>query len=223
MPPASLYERLQAAAAELLELLDRCEAELPHKPRRFASRPMGKVQAGTTLTSWNTQIAMIVLDCHAGVRQLEQEIRSEVSGSRKARGGSDANTVQSVAAITSLAAAAGDYELGLAVRKMESWGWRCRVALGQAEPLQQIPRQPGHSAARCPWCRMATLRMKPVSGVVRCINPGCKDDEGQQPSGHVQFGTYSQEPVLVWQDNSVGLAAEPSGSAERRVKIREEA
>jgi hypothetical protein len=220
--PLALHARLEQSAAELAELLSECESELPLKPRQYGARPTGRITQGA-LASWNTQVAMLVLEVHAGIRELEANLKYAVSGHVRERGGSDANTARAIASVVALAAAAGDYELRSVLRQVEAWGWRARLALGHSEPLQQLPRQPGQSAARCPWCGKATLRMKPVIGLVKCINPACSDDTGCQPVARVAFGQYSDEPILVWADNSVGLGSgtEPDGGTVGETDERE--
>ena len=207
----SLHSRLTVAAAELKDLLAELEKILPHRPRE-GFRPPGASgspsRGGSRLAAWNTAAAYAILEVHAGVRELEQDMRYRISGSLRQRGGSDSNTLAAIDAVVSLAAGSDDWSLRNALRKLERWGWQARLALGQTEPWTHIPRQPGQRAARCPWCSFATLRMKPLSGLVRCVNPACTDGAGQRPVAKVEFGPGFGEPLLVWQDSSVGLAVE---------------
>ena len=209
--PDGLHDRLRQAVSELAGLLAGLERVLPHRPRA-GYRPAGASGApgkpGARLASWNTQAAWCILEVHAGARELEQNLKYQVTGKIRERGGSDANTLLALEAIISLAPAAGEWELRDALRQVERWCWQARLALGQAEPWVQIPRSPGQRAARCPWCGYCTLRMKPLSGQVRCINPACADVNGVQPVGKVEIGLAFGEPLLVWQDDSVGLATE---------------
>ena len=207
----SLYERLRTATTELKELLQQLEQVLPHCPRE-GFRPPGAsgspTRGNNRLAAWNTQAAWAILEVHAGSRELEQDLRYRQTGIIRDRGGSDTNTAAALDAIVSLAAGSDDWALRMAVRKTERWCWQARLALGQTEPWTHIPRQPGQRAARCRWCTFTTLRMKPLSGLVRCINPACYDSAGNRPIAKVEFGTGFGEPLLVWQDETVGLAVE---------------
>jgi len=211
MADASLYQRLQQAVAELTGLLDELEEVLPYKPRE-GYRPAGASgspgKPGARLTSWNTAVAWVILDVHAGARELEQDLKYRLTGNIRERGGSDANTKAALDSVVSLAAGGGEWELDHAVRSVERWCWRARLALGEIEPWVHVPRMPGQRAARCPFCTYATLRMKPLSGVLRCVNPACVDTDGQRPVGRVEFGAGFGEPMLVWASGDIGVIQE---------------
>lgn len=207
----SVYSRLQQAVTDLTSLLTELEAVLPHRPRE-GFRPAGASgtpgRPGARLTSWNTAVAMVILDVHAGVRELEQNLQYRVAGVLRERGGSDANTFKALQSVVSLAAGAGDWELQHAMRTIEKWCWRARLALGETAPWVAVPRAPGQRAARCPFCNFCTLRMQSLSGVVRCVNPSCIDPDGRQPVGRVEFGAGFGEPMLVWASGDIGVIQE---------------
>lgn len=203
----SAYERLAGATADLAILLGRLEAVIAHREQRGYRDEHVTGRGGTRpLAAWNTGAAMIILDVHAGARKLETNLRYEIAGVHRVRGGSDANTGACLDAILGLCGGADDHLVRDATRRIERWCWQARLALGEREPWLQLPRMPGQQPARCPWCAHHTLRHKPVTGVVRCVNPECRDEAGRRPFGRVQIGTFSGEPGLVWQDDSAGLA-----------------
>lgn len=204
--PTAVYDRLSTAAAELVGLIDQLEAAVPHREQR-GYREGGAPKGGSRpMAAWNTPVAMVILEIHAGARELETNLRYRAAGVVRSRGGSDSNTLAALDAVLSLAAGAGDGELRDAARRVEGWCWRARLALGQREPWLPLPRLPGRPVARCPFCNFHTLRHKPLQGIIRCVNPACCDAEGARPVGRVEFGAYSDEPLLVWQDDSTGLA-----------------
>jgi len=207
----SLYTRLSQAVVELAGLLEELENVLPHRPAE-GYRPAGASgtpgKPGARMASWNTAVAYVILEVHAGARELEQNLKYQQSGVLRERGGSDKNTIAALYSITALAAGSGDYELREATRTIERWCWKARLALGEAEPWVQIPRVPGQRAARCPFCNFCTLRMKSLSGMVRCCNPACVNQDGERPVGKVEFGAAYGSPMVVWNDDSVGLALE---------------
>lgn len=205
----SLYERLSDAVTELAGLLAELELILPHKPRQ-AGKPSGASgrtgKPGATMTSWHPLAASVILDVHYGARELEQNLKYATAGVLRTRGGSTQNTTAALMALPSLAAAGGDWPLKDTTRTVERWCWRARVALGELEPWAHVPRQPGQPSAKCPFCGCrSTLRMKAWSGLLRCVNPGCLDAEGQRPVGRVEFGPVHGEPIVVWGDQTMGL------------------
>src|SRR5271170_2773477 len=143
--PVVLHVRVSDDVAALEELLGRLEEEIPEKRRN----PHGGAGSGKgghpPLTSWNTQAAMLVLDIHAGVRELETDLRYAISGVVRSRGGSDRNTVRSLHNLPALCAGCDYAAVHLACKKLESWVWRARMVLGDAEPFSRLPRQPGKS------------------------------------------------------------------------------
>lgn len=155
--------------------------------------------------AWNTQAAYLVFDLHRMARTHEQRLRDLVSGSRIPRGGSDRNTFLALDALPALAFAAGSDEVHETLTALSSWLRRARETLGEVEPLARLPRQPGESEPRCPWCQRMTLRHQPHAGIVRCINPVCRDTDGNRPLGRVELGRLSLEPLLVWGTGEVGL------------------
>jgi len=149
---------------------------------------------------------MVLLDVHQGVRELEQNLRyATAQVYRDQRGGASINTVRCLENLTPLAAGASVAAQRDAAWRLNGWTWRGRIALGEAEPLQRLPAEPGQPEVRCRWCSYTTLRMRPVARLISCINPQCTDAEGRHPVAHMEFGTVYGEPLLIWQDGSVGL------------------
>src|SRR5271166_6065649 len=102
--PVALHVRVTDNVAALEGLLERLEEELPEKKKNpFGGHGSGK-GGHPPLTSWNTQVAMLTLDIHAGVRELEANLRYAISGRLRSRGGSDGNTVRSLRSLPALCA-----------------------------------------------------------------------------------------------------------------------
>lgn len=206
--PVALNVRVVDDVAALSGLLERLEAELPEKRKNpYGGHGSGK-GGHPPLTSWNTQAAMLLLEIHAGVRELETNLQYMISGSLRGRGGSDKNTGKSLANLPALCAGSDYASVMVACKQLERWVWRARMVLGDAEPFSRLPRLPGQGEPACPFCRSAgTLRVRHATGVVVCLRPTCKDGDGNRPQGRVEVGQYSAEPLIAWADGTTGVNA----------------
>jgi len=94
------------------------------------------------------------------------------------------------------------------IRKLESWIYRGRLVLGEAEPVSRLPRLPGEEEPRCPYGNhKGTLRVRHATGVVTCLHPVCRDSNGDKPIGRIELGQFSGEPMIAWADGTTGVAA----------------
>ena len=195
--------------ADTSETLTRLLPSLETAARVPASRRPGPGSRGApgSRPPWNTGPAYVLLDIHYGARALETDLRYVTAGVLRERGGSGSNTVRALVSIVSLAGGVPFAQQDAARRQVTAWLWRGRIALGESEPIQHVPRETGQPAPRCPWCRFPSLRMRPLAGLVFCINPDCADGDGRHPVARIEVGAGFGEPLLVWQDESVGLAA----------------
>jgi hypothetical protein len=205
--PVALHVRITEDVAVLTGLLDRLEAELPEKKRN----PHGGHGAGKgghhPLAAWNSQIAMLVMDIHGGAREIELDLRYSVTGALRFRGGSDRNTQKSLSNLVPLCAGCDYAAVQLVAKRLEAWIWRARMVLGDAEPFSRLPRLPGQSDPRCPFCKTAgSLRVKHATGVVICLRPGCCDSDGNRTTGRVEVGPYSGQPLIAWASGETGVA-----------------
>jgi len=210
MPPsasASLYQRIGDAVGVILILIQRLEDEIPEK----AVHPYGS--GGLTprgghgpLAAWNSQAAMLILEIHQGCRELEQDLKYQVSGHIRTRGGSDGNTTKALEGLPGLVAGLDYAGAQIVAKRLESWAFRARMILGDCEPASRLPRLPGKGELPCPYCgTVGSLRMRSSTGVVTCIRPGCRDGEGNRTMGRMEVGAYSGEMSLVWADGTTGF------------------
>lgn len=200
----SVSDQLRAVVVSVKHAYNALEELLPQPGSRGNQlvRPSTLVRAWP---SWNTQAAYLVFELHRLVRDQERRLRALVSGTLATRGGSDRNTFLALDALPNLACGAGPDEEHETLTALGTWLRRAREALGEIEPLSRLPRLPGQSEPRCPWCQRMTLRHQPYAGIVRCVNPGCRDGDGRRPVGRVEIGRLSCEPLLLWGTGEVGL------------------
>ena len=146
---------------------------------------------------YNAAIEHPLLDIHAGVRHLEQQLRLEVTGSVITRGGSDANTIRALAAIERLAAAADQAIAGQAARILD----RLLTPILQ-HPAIDLDQPPRRLEAPCPRCQRPMLRYKVLEKKLACL--GC------QRTARLVFGEASGREFLAWDDGETTIAPEGS-------------
>lgn len=204
--PVALHVRVADDVAALTGLLVRLEEELPEK-RKNPHGGHGSAKGGHhPLSSWNTQVAMLILDIHAGARDLETDLKYQVTGRIRTRGGSDGNTAKCLAGLPALCAGLDYAAVHLTCKKLESWIWRSRMVLGDVEPFSRLPRLPGRKDFGCPFCKTSgSLRVHHGKGVVICLKPDCKDSQGNRPRGRVEVGQFSEERLIAWTDGTTGV------------------
>jgi hypothetical protein len=198
--PTDLLREAVATAIRVGAALE----ELIHQP---TSRPGGprSVLVGSA-PSWHAQAAYLVLDLQHLARRLEGELRFKVTDAyRQPRGGSDANTTLALSALVDMAQAVDRDTRWDVWRRLDAWCLKGRTCLGEFEPLQLLPRKPGKREPRCPYCSRLTLRQQVLAGLVRCVNPACRDDSGHRPVARVTLGRLSAQPILTWRDGTSGV------------------
>jgi hypothetical protein len=199
----SSRERLSAAVDAARQSYWRLEA-LITTPAADAGN-VGSRQAPHSKPPWNTAAAALILDFTREVRAAELRLRLALQLPVRNRGGSDKNTMIALGMLKPLAEAAGDDRAANEASWLEKWDAGARRALGEASQLTRLPRQPGEKERPCPFCVCFTLRYLPLHGVVKCVNPGCKDSEGRRPSAKIEWSAFTESLELVWMDSILGL------------------
>lgn len=205
MKPPALHARVTTAADDLSALLARLEAELPEKYRKpYGAGAMPRGGDGP-LASWNSSVAYLVMEIHSGLREIETNLRYMVAGVLRNHGGGDGVTRAILDRVADLTAGASTASATAVAVQLEKWCYRARLALGESEPLARMPRLPGAPEPPCPYCGRTSIRYQPSSGVLTCVNPGCRDRDGKRTRGRVEVGRYTGEPRVAWQDGSSGF------------------
>jgi hypothetical protein len=215
MPPASAsaasrQERLAAEVSEAKGQYRKLELAIASQSPRLPGRSGGKPGSRPP---WNTAAAMLILEMQAGSRHEETRLKLLLGLPARHRGGSDANTLLALDAIVTLADAAGDEAAWPVLHWLGRWNGAAARALGEASAITELPRQPGEPARPCPFCGCLTLRFWALHGIVRCVNPDCRDDEGRRPWAKVEYSGFTQQLELVWMDGVAGLPPLPEGAA----------
>jgi len=195
---------VRVTVTEAGRLYHHLEALVPH-PSRHAADDGRHGRFTVSSPAWHARAAGLVLDLHALSRDLEATLRLRASGSRLPRGGSDRNTSLALEAIGSLVEAVSDDLVRETRHRLNRWCQRAAACLDEVEEPRRLPRRPGSTEPRCPWCDFTTLRYQPLAGLVRCVNPACRDEENRRPRASVAVGAYTGDLELAWQDGTTGL------------------
>ena len=152
---------------------------------------------------WNGEAAMLLFTIHAGVREVEQELRHDVTGrpARECRrtGWSDGNTARAVDAIAKLGEAAGAELAGDAEWQLTAWATQIMQL-----PAVDLEERPQRVRAKCPYCHAPMLRVLPRSGRVTCLRYGaCQDSDGNHPVGEIGRSQLDGSPMVAWRDGLV--------------------
>jgi hypothetical protein len=159
------------------------------------TQPMpGRTQPGSR-PPWNTAVANILFIIHAGVRELEQDFRYQVTGTMTLRGGSDVNTIRAIDAVCRLAEALDQAYADMAARLFTRYVTAAmQLPAIDLEERCRIVIVPDGSERACPDCTRRMLRVFERSGRVACL--GC-EKRGQMMPGMVSDG------YIEWEDGTI--------------------
>lgn len=206
-PEIALRARLGDAISHALSLNGKLEAIVPIRSKQSNAGNIFHGKIDHSAPPWNAGAANAVLDLHAQSREMEEWLRIALKLPRRARGGSSANTRKALEAVLRLAQGADDHAVKEHTRWLDGWCHRALIVLGRTEPPQRIPRIPGGKEPKCPWCENHTLRMLPIQGLIKCISPGCKDEENRKPAARMEYSEHLADWIIVWQDGIPGVPA----------------
>lgn len=196
-------ETRNGASAAGLHVLDDYLADVDIQPvvrvrAVMESRPPG-----------NQAVLYAITDAHSVVREVERNLRYAVTGHADTpRGGSDANTRRCLKIIPRLGASADDEDRWRAARMLRKAALQIErlPSIDQAVEWKPLRRGDGGLPPRCLHCSCYSLRYAPSSGMVRCLTPGCADDDGKPPQGRLDISQIDGTPCLVWKDGRVQYA-----------------
>jgi len=208
MPPiipahVAIRTRLKDSAQHAWKLNERLECVIAVKSQTGQGGFHGKIDHSQP--PWCAAVAHAIMDLHARSRDAEACLRISLRLPRRERGGSNGNTLRALENIVRLSQGAQDSYVISNTKWLDGWSRKASIALNETELPRRLPRIEGSPEPPCPWCQGRTLRMFPLHGTVKCLNPECKDEEGRRPVARLEF--FEQEMVLRWQDSIIGVPA----------------
>lgn len=149
---------------------------------------------------WNSEVACALFDTHAMIRDIESEMRQEVSGTVARRSHRSGNTGPVLAAITAMEVAVTRPTLRRAQRELGKVALRIRQlpAVDEALRWERLRNAPDEMPPACPYCECYSLKVAIVAGLVACFNPSCADDDGERPTARLDISRLDGSPVLAW-------------------------
>lgn len=200
MTPA---EETQLLAGELRRLLTQLQHLLPQQVTDPTQGTTTRHQVTGSPAPWHPEAGPLLMTIHAGVRELEENLRYLVTGhTGQPRGGSDANTLAALDAITTLIHGVPETAATRVRNQLAAWVQQAREIrdIGEAEKWVPIHVPRGELPPECPYCGTYSLRVAQETGRVRCFNQECRDSDGRRPSGWIDRNRVTGEAVLVWAD-----------------------
>lgn len=199
MTPA---EEIPTLVAELKALLPRLQELLPEPVADASKGSMQHHKVTGSPAPWHPEAGGVLMTIHAGVRELEDDLRYHVTGhTGEGRGGSDANTTTALDSIVRLVHGVDDDMARDARHRLDRWIEQARQIrdIGESEKWIPIRVSKGLPPA-CLYCNTYSLRVAQQSGRVRCVNPRCADENGDQPRAHIEKNKVDGSAMLVWAD-----------------------
>lgn len=196
---------------DVLELTE--EEGIIFQLRALLPEPTQSAVVGTTAhhkisgspAPWHSEAGRVYMTIHAGARRLEAGFAQFVHGRARTRGGSDGNTVAALRVCVRLAEAMPPEEVRGAARRTSSWIRRAEEIpdIGRAEPWVDLPRAPGATPPPCPFCGTYRLKLARRSGLVKCVNRACRDEDGRPRRAVIEYGALSGSAYLTFGDGQV--------------------
>lgn len=188
---------------ELMPLLERLYDLLPEPAGIATSGTTSHHKATGSPAPWHAEAGPVLYTISEEARRLEASLRLEVAGHPgRRRGGSDANTVAALTAITKLVYAVPEEHARQASRIVARWV-RCARQVGDVgleERPTRVPTEPGEDPPRCPYCGTYALRVLRGDARVWCINGECTDHGGKRPRGQLDRSDVNGDAMITWAD-----------------------
>lgn len=190
---------MRAAARALRGAIAAGEALIAHPDETGQQFITGS--AAETQIPWNAGAAWAVLDPHAGVRALENQMRAELGLAPVRRGGSDRNTWEAIESMVTLAGALAGESQAFYARQLDKWA-QMALALPSVDRLPQWQALPMRSPPDCPYCHTPNLRHHEALGIVACLFLNCPAiTDGVRPWAEV--GSKRGQLRWRWRDGMV--------------------
>jgi hypothetical protein len=201
-------EEIAVLVEELKPLLAQLQALLPEPVADPTSGTSTHHKVTGSPAPWHGEAGPLLMTIHAGVRDLEVDLKYAVTGSLPedrwagGRGRSDGNTVKALDAIAKLAFGVPESVAKKAAGELLSWVTQARQIRDISESEKWIPIHVprGQLPPACPYCKTYSVRIAQESGRVAYSNAACVDSEGNRPRGRIDRNRLDGSAMLIWSD-----------------------
>ncbi|MFB4294816.1 hypothetical protein ACBI99_44805 [Nonomuraea sp. ATR24] len=181
---------------ELMPLLETLYDLLPEPVADPATGTMSHHKAHGSPAPWHAEAGPALYTISEEARRLEASLRLAVAGHPgRRRGGSDANTIRALHAITELVHAVPEAAGREAARIVARWVRSARQVAGV--DLEERPRP---LRTLCPYCATFGLRVIQDNADIWCINRDCRDHDGRRPRGRLDSSNLTGDGMITWAD-----------------------
>lgn len=198
--PGSLRERLKSSTEQAWNLYCALEAVLPYKEVGRGEQISRQKLTASTIP-WHSSAAGLVYDFYAEVRRIEVNLKAMVTGIRGVRrGGSDGNTRMALRSIVNFSHTVDDQTVLGILGVIDRWSRQANAVFNPDHGLHRLPRTPGEAEMRCPWCEYQTMRFQPATGIIVCVNPECRTDDGIRPRWQADYEIVGDTMQFSWHE-----------------------
>lgn len=186
--PGSPHARLREYADHAWRLYCALEKEIPHRKSTGSGQEKIRHLRVVAPDPWNAVAAELTLEFHSEIRRLEVNLKERITGAYPSRrGSSSTNTRHAINSVVDLCTTSDDSTVLGILSYLMRWSSRADTVFNPEGGLHRLPRQPGEKEACCPYCERKTMRWNPHNGRAVCVNPACRNHDGQRPRWTIEF------------------------------------
>jgi hypothetical protein len=199
---STMYDRLIAAVGDAKHWLRTLEPLLAEPESNGPDTGTIGRSAPESSEPWAKQAAGAYFDLYFGAREMARVMRG-AKGLRRPIG-DEACGPAGLDIVRNMAPSAEPFILRGVTRKLERWVRAAEQidAIDEAEPWVPLPRAPDGVELACPYCHTYGLRMLKRKGEVRCVFPGCHDDDGNPTRARMERGRLTGDGILIFGDGT---------------------
>lgn len=200
--PGSIRARLRTTADQAWRLNCALELVVPYQQVTGADQAgIPRHRRSVAPIPWNSVAAELTIEFSHEMRRFEVHLKERVIGGYpRRRGSSSANTRLAVDSVVNLCETSGDGDVLGVLSYLTRWTRRAETYFNPEGGLYRLPREPGQKETPCPYCRCKTMRWNPARGLAVCVNPVCRNQDGQRPRWSAEFTVLAGQMVFRWDE-----------------------
>lgn len=200
--PGSIRARLRTTADQARRLNSALELEVPHRQVRGSSHgQISRQKRPVAPIPWNSVAAELTIEFAYEIRRMETHLKERITGGYpRRRGSSSINTHHAVDSVVNLCEACSDGDVLGILNYLTGWARRAETYFDPGGGLHRLPREPGQGEPRCPYCQRKCMRWNPARALAVCVNPDCRNSDGQRPRWSAEFTVTDSQLTFRWDE-----------------------